>query len=291
MKKTTVLLNCSFLQSLRNVEFPQAFKEICSIYDVEQIEVLYVKESLERLKAHKEELKFVMEMRNPHPLTAVLDEKSVLRRNYLLSMRGRIKASAISPVAKEKAAAKILTPWMAKHEKYIYNPSISLQTRLVDNLKTDFEENEEIGEAITALDLTPTFTEIILITTQIEESFEIRSNEYAADVLKAKGIRDRAYTSLVIFLKSLDTAESLEDPKEPFYAEYKDKIDVRLKRYKINLQSRRTRSKNAALAEEAQNIVALNVAEMDQQTFHIDSPSGLFNKADAFGENLMDGTN
>ena len=291
MKKTTVLLNCSFLQSLRNIEFPQAFKEICSIYDVEQIKVLYVKESLDRLKAHKEELKFVMEMRNPHPLTAVLDEQCVLRRSYLVSMRGRIKASAISPVSAEIAAAKILTLWIDKHEKYIYNPSISLQTRLVDNLSTDCQLNDEIADAITALGMSATFNEILIITNKIEESFGIRSDEYAADVLKAKGIRDRAYTSLVVFLKSLDTAESLEDPKEPFYAEYKDKIDVRLKRYRINLQSRRTRSKNAALAEDAQNIVALNDAEMDQQTFHIDSPSGLFNKADTFGENLMDGTN
>ena len=286
MKKTTVLLNC-----LRNQEFPQAFKEICSIYDVEQIEVLYVKESLERLKAHKEELKFVMEMRNPHPLTAVLDEQSALRRNYLMSMRGRIKACVNSPVANEKAAAKILSPWIDKHGKYFYNASISLQTRLVDNLSTDFQLNEEISEAITALGMSATFNEIHVITNRIEENFGIRSNKYAADVLRAKGIRDRAYTSLVVFLKSLDTAESLEDPEEPFYAEYKDKIDVRLKRYRINLQSRRTRSKNAALAEEAKSIVALNDAEMDQQTFHIDSPSGLFNKADTFGENLMDGTN
>ena len=114
-----VQLNCSFLMKLRIQEFPQAFKEICSIYDEEQILELHVKESLSRLNAHDEDLKFVWEMRNPHRLTKVVLAQNAERKDYLVGLRSRIKAITTSPLSAERVAAETLFLWINKHRQHI----------------------------------------------------------------------------------------------------------------------------------------------------------------------------
>lgn len=278
--KNKVHLNCSFLQGLRNQEFPQVFKEICSIYDEEEIDESYVKESLVNLIAHEGDLDFVMETRNPHPLTEVLSNQSKMRKNYLVSLRGRVRTTLKSPIEAERVAAKTLYLWLNKHRRYIYNPSFTLQTRLVDNLMTEYSLKLEVQEALTTLGLSNAFDVIVAITSEIVATLKIRDDEHAANVLKVKTIRDEAYASMVKFLKSLDTAVSLEADGETFYSDYKRKVHVRFDRFKTYLATRTTRSKNAALKNSEEEVFEMSKLFFDdgnpdktENHIHVDESS------------------
>lgn len=261
--------NVSFLRELRNQEFPEVFNEICSIKDEEQIEELYVKESLERLKASNKDLDFVMEMRIPHRLTEVLEEQCLNRKNYLVALRSRVRATLNSPIVDERASAKVLYLWMNKHRQYIYNSSIILQNRLVFNLQTEANEKEAVQTALTSLDLFNVFDSIVSLTQIIKENNDIRYAENNAAMLKAISLRNTAYFDLVKFIKALETALNLELPTKTFYAEYGKAIASRLDTYRTRHLARRTRRLN-------------NAAEQDQPVDPID------NGVPSIPENLPD---
>ena len=237
----------SFLMGLRNDEFPQFFNQLSSLLEEESVVDVYVKECLEDVNAHLEELKFVMNMRNPHPLTAKLEEQIVVRKTSLVSLRGKVFASLKSPIAAEREAATVLAGWIDKHCKgKLYSPSIIVHTRMVDNLKQDYTMSEAIAEAIEVLALSPVFDSICAISHSINRDFMTRNDEQAADVRKAFLIRSNAYKSLKKYFKALDLALSLEKGTDHFYLDYCRRIDKLLDNYRVRYLSRNTRRKNAA---------------------------------------------
>lgn len=246
MKKRKI----SFLRCLRNQEFPEVLREICSIYDVEQINVLYVKESLERLMAHDDELKYIWEMRIPHELTEVLENLCWLRKDYIVSLWGRVKSCLKSPIGTEVLAAKTLNLWLSKHRKYIYIPSITLQTSLVKNLMAEYAVDLKIQEAITSMNLTNVFDSITSITDEIVANTGVRDDEYAENVRIARIVREAAYVEFTCFFKSLDTAINLEEPEDSFYEEYNRKINVRLDKYRTRYLIRIAHVRNARIGIE-----------------------------------------
>lgn len=250
-----VQLNCSFLMKLRIQEYPQALKEICSIYDEEQIEELHLKESLSRLKSHSADLDFVWEMRNPHPLTVVLQENNKIRRDYLVGMRGRVKAILKSPDAAEKAAARTLYLWMNKHRQHFYSVSSIIQSRLVDNLSTEMMVSEEISEAMTTLGLTGVFDAIVSLSSQIVRNVTKRHDETKKNMSKVDRIKRASYADLVKFMQSLKTAINLEDPSVGFYADYEVKIETRLDKYRTRLLSRATRRATMEMENDESEVV------------------------------------
>lgn len=250
-----ISLNCSFLMRLNNQEFPQAFKEICSLYDEEQIEVMYVKESLIRLKAHEAYLQFVWEMRNPHRLTKVLRQQNKDRKDNLVSLRARIKATKQSPIASEREAAQILYLWINKHRKHIYSQSTIIMERLVDNLQTEVRHDERISAALTELHLSSVLSSIVVLTMDITENVNTRHKENEKNKQKIDKIKRAAYSDLISFLKSLQTAVNLEDPKEGFYWGFETEIYSRFDKYSARLLARKTRRDNAKLEDENDGVV------------------------------------
>ena len=279
--------NVSFLRDLRNQEFPEVFNEICSIYDVDQIEELYVKESLERLKASNKKLDFVMEMRIPHLLTEVLDEQCMTRKTYLVSLRTRVRGILNSPIQEERASAKVLYLWMNKHRQYIYNSSIILQNRLVFNLQTEANEKASVQTALASLDLFNVFDSIVSLTQTIKENNDIRYADNNAALLKSISLKKDAYDDLVKFLKAFDTALNLELPNKTFYANYGKAIASRLDTYRSRLIARRTRKLNNALEQDkpvdiignGELLIPLRLPDAEQQ--------GAKNDSDQVSENQL----
>ena len=242
-------LKVGFLWGLKNQEFPEVIKEICSIHDVDQIEELYVKESLERLNARDRELDFIMEMRNPHPLTEVLKAQCMERRSYLIGLRSRIRATRNSPILEERESAKVLYLWLNKHRKLIYSTSIIIQNRLVANLETDLAK-EEIGIALSSLGLMDAFDSISSLTLGIKKNTDARYADKNADKRKAIILRKSAYADLVKFIKAFETALNLEAPGESFYADFGNEIASRLDTYRSRYLARRTRRQNKAAEQD-----------------------------------------
>lgn len=242
--------NVSFLRGLRNQHFPEVINEICSIYSPEQIEELYVKESLERLIASDKELKSVMEKRTPHPLTAVLEFQCLQRKEYLVSLRNRVIGTKKSPIKEERESADILFLWLNKHRHYIYSTSMITQNRLVTNLQTDLVTNTEIGEALVNLNLISVFDYILSLTNRIKIDRDIRYRDKNDEKIKSIALRDAAYKELLKFTKALETACNLETSDETFYADYAYQIAVRLSVYRTSHLARRTRMHNNKEAQQ-----------------------------------------
>lgn len=243
-------LNVGFLWGLRNQDFPEVITEICSIHDVDQIEELYVKESLERLKARDKELDFVMEMRNPHPLTEVLDKDCKDRRDNLVGLRRRIEGILKSPIKEERDSAKVLYLWLNKHRQYIYSLSIITQNRLVANLQTELATKEPISNALSSLGLVSVFDSIVALTTKIKRNTASRHTDNSAAKKKATVLRNAAYSDLVKFIKAYETALNLESPDTTFYADYGREISSRLDTYRSRYIARRTRMSNNATKQD-----------------------------------------
>lgn len=240
------MFKVSFLNKLTNQEFPELVNNIVSIKNADDVDVYFVKAKLEKVLSHNDELKFVMKMRNPHPLTEPLQNNKNLRKRYLISLNGRIRSSFHSPIAEEKIAAKVLIMWMNKHRKHLYKASVVLQNRMVDNMITDMELNSDIGDSLTALGLLPVFESIQDITQIIRDDFTQRNEEQAAAVLKALEIRRKVYASLVELLKTIDIALSMEEVGEHFFLDYSREINQYLDLYRATYYARITRKRNAA---------------------------------------------
>ena len=125
----------------------------------------------------------------------------------------------------------------------------------LDNLKTELVSNVKIAEALSELKLDTVFNSIVMLTSTIVENVKVRDDEQNQNMSKAEAIKRVAYSDLIKFLKSLQTAVNLEDPKVGFYADYELKIDSRLDKYRTKLLQRTTRRKNATLNGENSEVV------------------------------------
>lgn len=231
---------------LRNKEFPQLYTQLCSVIEAEAVEDVNVKESLEDALSYQEELKFVMNMRDSHPLTEVLENQAIMRKDYLVSLRGKVYASLRAPSVEERNAAKVLARWINKHCENIYVPSINVYSRMVNNMNQDFDLNATIQQAISEVGVTGVWDSIIAITQEIDENFKTRTEEKAANIRRANAMKREAYRMLKKYLGAVEVALSLEKPGEHFYLDCSRVIDEYLEHYRVKLAARKTRSKNAA---------------------------------------------
>lgn len=122
-------LNAGFMHSLKNDEFPQLYGNVCSVLEGEEITLLHIKESFERVKTHLEPLKFVKNFNGSHPLSEVLMINAKLRKDHLLSLQMGIKAKLLSEKTEEREAAKELIKWLGKYRGILYYPGIESQSR------------------------------------------------------------------------------------------------------------------------------------------------------------------
>ena len=242
--------NFSFLGGLRNEEFPEFYYRLCSILEVDEVEDVNLKECLMEVISHEDELKFVMKMRNPHRLTAVLADYAEERQSYVISLKGKVFASLKSPIKVERDAAVILAAWMDKHWKgKLYRSSLTTHSNMVRNMMQDQSFSADIQSAIEDLVLMPAIDPIVSVTTNIDEALSVRSREQVANVRKALLIRGAAYKSLKKFFKAVEIALSLEKEGKHFYLDYSKLIDNYLDYYRVRYLARNTRRKNAAEAE------------------------------------------
>ncbi|MDD4730119.1 MAG: DUF6261 family protein [Dysgonamonadaceae bacterium] len=245
--------NFGFLWGLRNDEFPEVYNQLSSVIEVESVEDVNVKAFLEGVISHLDEVDLVMKMRNPHPLTEVLDNQIRLRKDYLVSLRGKVNASLKSPIETERKAAKVLLRWINKHCKNIYTPSINVYNRMIKNMMTDYNLSLDTQEALSDLGVSNVWDSIVAITQEIDANHSVRTREKSADVKKAAVIRRNAYHALKMYLRAIELALSLEQPGDHFYLDCSRIIDNYLEQYRTRYLSRTTRRKNASeKAEENQ---------------------------------------
>lgn len=250
----------SFLEALKNKEFPMFYDQLCSMLEVDDIVDVNLKECLQNLKGHQDEMKYVRRLQGPHRLTPVLRKQTLARKEFLISLRGKVLAGLNSPLPNERNAAATLKIWLDKPRDSFYAPSINRHTRLVNDLMHERDLTANIQEAITEMGLESIIDPIVALTEEINANFMIRTHEQAENVRKVLAIRRAAYADLKRFFKAFDVALSVEKPGETFYSDKAKVIDNLLDDYRVKLYARRTRRQNAAQHENDETQVEVNAA-------------------------------
>lgn len=239
----------SFLLRLRNQEFPAAYGMISSILEGEEIDVEYVTQSFEAVKAHNKKLLFLKNMKLRHPLTKPISDLKYNRQDYMLSLKGRVTSALKSPIVKEREAAKILDLWLHGHREYLSTASIHEQTMLVDQMMDEISTVPRIQTAIEDAGVMGIMDSIQSTTTELNETFLSRTKEKVAASRKASELRSAAYLDMKAFLNSLELANTLGDLDNTVFMGYVNEINDITDHFKAKYQSRTTRRKNVAEAE------------------------------------------
>ena len=251
----------SFLGVLKNKEFPMFYDQLCSLLEVDEIEDVNLKECLQDLLGHQDEMKYVRRLQGKHRLTPLLNKQIVARKEYLVSLRGKVLAGLNSPIPSERSAAETLKIWLDKPRAGFHIPSINSHTRLVNDLMHERDITADISEAIAGMGLESIIDPIVALTEEINTNFMIRTREQAENVRKVRVIRRAAYADMKRFFKAFDVALSVEKPGESFYSDKRKVIDNLLENYRVKLYARRTRRQNAEQHEDDESPNSINISQ------------------------------
>ena len=239
-------INLSFLNRLRNQEFPDVFRAICSVLERDEITETYLVDNLEKVKAKKEGLGLLKNMKRKHPITKTIREMTISRHDYLLSLRGKITYGLKSPIAEERNAANVLDAWLDRYLEYLKLPRTTEQNTLVEQMADDMDNFADINDAITSIGLQNMFDAIKAITQDIMTAYDRRSESKEAERIKANKVRNEAYDAMKRLINALDMAINEGNENSARYIRYWNEISDILNVFNAKVQMRSTWNKYAA---------------------------------------------
>jgi hypothetical protein len=243
------MVNLSFLKKVTNQEYHAGYMALSSVMEGREITADYVRDALDNVLAHKNVLVNMKNMKLRHPLTHQIKVMKHNRADYLLSLKGMIKAGLKSPIESVRNACYVLNAWLYGYRDYFSKPTIHEHTAMVEQITDDVKNNINIKEAMLAAELMGTIEHIELINTDIQAAYLMRSKEIAAMSRKATAVRSDAYVDLTHLINSMELAISLGHADSDMYKEaLKEMADIS-SRFKAKYLIRITRSRNAALED------------------------------------------
>lgn len=239
-------LNISYLNRMRNQEFPDVFRAICSVLERDEITETYLADFLDKAKAKKDGLGLLKNMMRKHPITKTIRDMTLDRHDYLSSLTGKITAGLKSPLADERKAAQVLDVWLERYSAYLKLPKTTEQNTLVEQMADDIEIDSDIDEAMESLDLNSTFDSIKIITADIQNAYDRRSEDMEAQRIMANKVRREAYRAMKRLINALDMAIEEDNENSEKYIRYWNEIGKILDQFYAKVQMRSTWYKYAA---------------------------------------------
>lgn len=239
----------NFLKRVTNQEYHAGYMALSSVMEGREITADYVTNALDNVLAHKKVLVNMKNMKLRHPLTHQIKEMRDNRADYLLSLKGMIRAGLKSPIESVRNACYVLDAWLFGYRDYFSKPTIHEHTAMVEQITDDVKTNNNIKEAMLAAELMETIEHIELINTDIQVAYLMRSKEIAAMSRKAAKVRNDAYVDLIHLTNSMELAISLGHADSDIYEEALNEMADIASRFKAKYLIRMTRSRNAALED------------------------------------------
>ena len=239
-------IHISFMKDLKNIEFGELFDIVSTIVAAEKIGLSYLTMACEQLQPHTQDLLKLRNQKIKHPLTQIIREQVSIRTEYLAGLRMSIDAKMMWHKPEERIAAQLLQLWLKSYKEDLFTPSISKQSRMVDNLMGDRRENIDIEEATKLLDLDELLDEIVKITTSIRRNQLARLNEKDIYEVDGQAIRKAAYKDLKILVSVIDSSYNIgsnEEQREQLAALSRS-LNSGLRDFHTLLKSRNTKRKN-----------------------------------------------
>ena len=239
----------NFLKRVTNQEYHAGYMALSSVMEGREITADYVTNALDNVLAHKKVLVNMKNMKLRHPLTHQIKEMRDNRADYLLSLKGMIRAGLKSPIESVRNACYVLDAWLFGYRDYFSKPTIHEHTAMVEQITDDVKTNNNIKEAMLAAELMETIEHIELINTDIQVAYLMRSKEIAAMSRKAAKVRNDAYVDLIHLTNSMELAISLGHADSDIYEEALNEMADIASRFKAKYLIRMTHSRNAALED------------------------------------------
>ncbi len=236
----------SFVKDLKNFEFKELFVNIVTNIDNANIENDTIQALNTVLKSHIKPLRKLKSTNTSHPLTAVLNEKLATRTKCLSALRMAIDTSLLWYVPEVRVAAETLKPWLGRYKEHLYRTTISTQSNVVRSIMNDKNNDENIQEAITLLQLDGLLEEIEKLTNEISQTYLKRNSEIVHKKKIMTGLRKIACNDLQLLMNSIkvfySTTTNNEEKKKLF--KLNREINDDFITFRAKLLSRRTKSKN-----------------------------------------------
>ena len=239
-------IHISFIKDLKNKQFFALFIYLRELLDEHTSEFATLNQAGERIKSHHENLLLLQDTKLRHPLTEVINTKVRNRTEYLACLRMTIEAKLLSHIPEERVAATRLKLWMRAYRKDIHKPSIDIQGQLAKYLLHDREENTDVKEYATLLNLDDLLNTIEHITTEIERLTLERIRDRNKRAVNGKEVRKAAYKDFQLLINAIELGYSLspDEEEKAQIAKLSRVINEHLKSFRTELKSRNTKRKN-----------------------------------------------
>lgn len=199
-----------YLNRLRNHEFAEAYHLICNELETDEQTQPNVAQAIEAVKEYAKQMAHLAAELQSHPSTAEITSLKEKRHQALLSIRGRIAYLQRSPSASIASHAKILHRWLGVYHEFFRVPTINGQSRLVSNIETDIDKNDDLVESVEAVNMLEDFMHIGAFTTNLRNLDAARKKDWEADRVKAVQVRQEALKKLVALWRVLEVSVALE---------------------------------------------------------------------------------
>ncbi len=246
-------IHISFIKDLKNKQFFSLFIYLRELLDENKSDNATLNQAGERVKSHHDKLLLLQDTKLRHPLTEVINTKVRNRTEYLACLRMLIEAKLLSHIPEERVAATRLKLWMRAYKKDIHKPSIDIQGQLVKYLLHDREENADVKEYATLLNLDDLLDTIEHITTEIECLTLERIRDRNKRAVNGKEVRQASYKDFHLLINAIELGYSLshDEEEKAQIAKLSRVINEHLKKLRTELKSRNTKRKNRKEIEEA----------------------------------------
>lgn len=242
-------MNVSYLNRLRNQDFQEASRTICSTLERAEENETYLAEFLTKAQTELANLGFLKNMKRRHPLSKTIRELTLDRHDYIVSFKGKISNCTKSPDEKERNAGRVLDFWLERYREFLSKAKMRQQSVLTDQLSDDIQNDENVSQAMTDADLMTHFTSIKMITAEIRSVIGKRAAQRQKEIRKARQLRRNAYEAIKTLMNALDMAIKQECENRAAYVDYWNEICDTLDEYNAEVLSRATRRKTAAEKE------------------------------------------
>jgi len=239
-------LQIGFMRELRNDQFAILIKATAKALSGIETNEQPLKQLLERIQFHSDEMYYLEDQASAHPLTEVIGKLTQQRTNYLISLRLQVEGKMLTNKPYERTAANRLQLWLQNNKKYLYVASIIPQGGQIMAMLAEKHRYPEIHQALVDLGLDDLLEAIVEVTAQIEKQEINRIKSNAKKTRNGKALRRAAYIDMQKLMNLLEVMRGVHPEKSRgnIYLDMTLSVADQLKRSHTGLKSRNTKRTN-----------------------------------------------
>lgn len=248
-----VIINRIGNRLLKVSEYPLFIKQTIEIGSKYDVDALHLKKSFNRLNDCLPSVEKIRAHESKSEHSKSLQELDEERDAILRAINNQAVNYATINITSIKTNVEILNRFLDKHGRDIATDTYNAETKRIDDMIDDYENNSTAKDAIGALNMAFLFDELKVINTEFAKTFMLRTEE-AATTEKVETLKIRTETdkALTIFFNGIEFLSTEYDNLD--YTALAKELNDLLMHYRILLKARNTRRINGKETDETEDI-------------------------------------